>query len=74
MINERDRSQLLRMAGNVACGFVTNNNLNDCFSQKLIAEISVGIAYEILLSVDKLIDSKKDHIPDAGKMVDDKQE
>lgn len=52
MISEKDRSQLLRMAGNIACGFATSSNVHET---GFIAKLSAKIAYETLLEVDRLI-------------------
>ena len=49
MINEKDRGQLLRMAGNIACGLVTNGvSIN-------VAELSAKLALASMQEVDKLI-------------------
>lgn len=52
MISEKDRSQLLRMAGNIACGIVTANirAIPDD-----VAKDSVYMAWRILENVDSLI-------------------
>ncbi len=54
IILEKDRSQLLRMAGNIACGFATNCNIHET---GYIATLSAKIALETLQEVDKLIHS-----------------
>jgi len=50
-MTEKDRSQLLRMAGNIACGLVTGNE------RKIVevADESVRLAYAILKEVDRLM-------------------
>ena len=55
MISEKDRGQLLRMAGNIACGFVSQDNVYDA---DRVAELSAEIAYKTMLTVDKLIAEK----------------
>lgn len=52
MINEKDRGQLLRMAGNIACGLATRA---DQVQMYLVPELSAQLAFETLKEVDKLI-------------------
>jgi hypothetical protein len=53
-ITEKDRGQLLRMAGNIACGLVGYT------SEEKIPALSAKIAYETMQSVDKLIQEAND--------------
>lgn len=59
MINEKDRGQLLRMAGNIACGLAADIgeiSVVDYPQQvKWIAETSARIALETLKAVDEEI-------------------
>ena len=48
-INEKDRGQLLRMAGNIACGLVGH------VDQSYIAVNAATIAIDTLKEVDRLI-------------------
>lgn len=56
-ISEKDRSQLLRMAGNIACGIITG--LNDVRYEE-VAEASARLALATLRKVDKLIQENND--------------
>jgi len=49
MIDPKDRGQLLRMAGNIACGFA------DKVPEDILSELSARIAIETLKEVDRLI-------------------
>ena len=51
IINEKDRGQLLRMAGNIACGLV----LNPMVDSVDIGKHAAWIALETMKEVDKLI-------------------
>lgn len=57
MIQEKDRSQLLRMAGNIACGLVTG--VHGLLDRDKIASISADIAYKTMLKVDEIIANEK---------------
>lgn len=52
IISEKDRGQLLRMAGNIACGFATSANVHDT---GFISKLSAKIALETMQEVDHLI-------------------
>lgn len=56
-ISEKDRGQILRMAGNIACGFASQANPYDLSDTgKLVAaRVSAEIALLTLQEVDKLI-------------------
>lgn len=56
-INEKDRSQLLRMAGNIACGLCSfqSHYVPNEKQSKNIAEASAFIALETMKEVDRLI-------------------
>jgi len=58
-INEKDRGQLLRMAGNIACGLSNGMNIFSATGSRevsLIANLSAEIAIETLGAVDKEIE------------------
>lgn len=55
MINEKDRSQILRMAGNIAAGMLTMPQLWDAWDVPAIAS---NIAIDTLLAVDKEIEKR----------------
>lgn len=50
MIDDRDRSQLLRMAGNIAGGLIAEHTLKE------IPKLAAKLALETLQEVDKLLD------------------
>lgn len=56
-INDKDRSQLLRMAGNIACGIAhgLNPSQHDNVWELYIANCSARIAIETLKAVDREI-------------------
>ena len=58
MFNEKDRSQLLQMAGNIAGGICSRQNFDG--SNEKIAEISAHIAWKTMQAVDKLIAEQKE--------------
>lgn len=49
MISDKDRGQLLRMAGNIACGLVPNCSMEDL---ERIPKLSARLALETLKAVD----------------------
>ena len=58
MITEKDRGQLLRMAGNIACGMVSDGTTD----QALIARVSASIAYKTMLEIDRIIAEIKEDV------------
>ena len=60
VINEKDRGQLLRMAGNIACGLVTNCNIHDMGH---VSKLSAEIAFETLQAVDHLLAEQNQEKP-----------
>jgi len=56
-INEKDRSQLLRMAGNIACGLVTNCNIHQTQD---IPRLSAKLAVATLQAIDDEIERAKE--------------
>ncbi len=60
-IGEKDRSQILRMAGNIACGLVTGINPyeSDDKLENKIAEVSARIAIKTMKDVDAAIEVSK---------------
>jgi hypothetical protein len=56
MINEKDRGQLLRMAGNIAGGIMVHCNM---YETETVAEVSAKLALETLKEVDRLIEKEK---------------
>lgn len=53
MISEKDRSQLLRMAGNIACGLAQAKVYPDTVER--VADLAADIALATLKAVDKKI-------------------
>ena len=49
-ISEKDRGQLLRMAGNIACGLVTNCNIYDTGH---VSKLSAQLALETMQAPDE---------------------
>lgn len=58
LISDKDRGQLLRMAGNIAGGILSGANPFDADPkyEAAVAEVSVRVAYKILKDVDALIE------------------
>ena len=56
MMTEKDRSQILRMAGNIACGLVTNCNVTTNDEVDDIVEIATKMACKIVLRVDATLE------------------
>lgn len=56
-ISDKDRSQILRMAGNIACGFVGNKRPEMITPGEMIVigTVSAQIAIETMLAADQLI-------------------
>jgi len=59
-ILEKDRSQLLRMAGNIAAGLISSNfSLNEqdfSIDEHEISSMSASIAYKTMIEVDYIIE------------------
>ena len=58
MITEKDRAQLLRMAGNIAAGIATGDEDLGEKDQCWIARASASLAYKTMLEIDKLTEEQ----------------
>ena len=62
-VTDKDRSQLLRMAGNIAGGICANPDLVEGLTDEAIAKYSANIALATMQAVDRLLGEGQENDP-----------